>query len=164
MAAVVTMACGCAALGVATRSGYNQVLRTWFGEPASDLLARWGQPDKRYPNADGTTILLYQREANYITNLQDEQPQLDPKDYVGASAPGAELYEAAKREQEFKSVLMTDRCITFFSIDRHEIVRQIAWTGNACRAVPPRGAGPDAWSASARLLVSPHALSSGGPS
>jgi hypothetical protein len=158
------MACGCAALGVPTQNGYNQALRTWFGEPTSDLLARWGQPAKRYHNTDGTLMLLYEREDNHITDLQSSQPQLSTQTYAHASDAGGELYAAVKRQQEFQSVLATDRCLTLFAVDSAGIIRQIEWTGNACRAVPPTGTGPEAWSASARPLVSSHALGAGGPS
>lgn len=160
----VARTAGCAAFGVPTQSGYNQALRTWFGEPTVDLVARWGQPDKRYPGTDGAVILLYTRETNHITDLQSSQPQFATQDYAHASNPGGEIYEAVKRQEEYQSVLITRRCLTVFNVDRGGIIRQIEWIGDACRAVPPHGTGPDAWSTSARQLVSPHALGTGGPS
>jgi hypothetical protein len=161
--ALAAMTCACAAFGVPTQKGYDQVLRTWYDEPTSDLLARWGQPDKRYQNADGTTIFLYSRETDNITDLQGDQPQVQAQNVIGAGASALELFEAAKRQQEYRSVLIVHRCITLFNVNRGDIIREIAWIGNGCRAVPPHGSGPDAWSASARQLVSPHALGAAGP-
>jgi hypothetical protein len=161
--AVAALTCACAAFGVPTQNGYDQVLRTWYNEPTSDLLARWGQPDKRLLNADGTTVFMYARQSYHIADLQSGQPQVQMQNIVGAAAPALELFEAAKRQQEYQSVLITHRCITLFKVNHDDIIHEIAWIGNGCRAVPPRGSGPDAWSASARPLVSSHALGVAGP-
>ncbi|MGH9485697.1 MAG: hypothetical protein ACRD1F_11635 [Terriglobales bacterium] len=152
--------CGCTAFGVATRSGYDAVLKTWVGDSTRDLVARWGKPDARYLSGDGGTVLQYARTSGTSADLQIGQPQFGTHVTEGAANPSTEFFEAAKRQQEYMSVDVVHRCITRFIADRNGVIQRWQYLGDSCRAVAPRGGarGTARWDTEALPLVSPRVL------
>jgi len=47
------------AWGWATRKGFEQVLATWVGNDADNLIPSWGPPDSVYNMSDGQKVLTY---------------------------------------------------------------------------------------------------------
>jgi len=50
-----------------TVEGYRQVLRTWEGSRADDLIRSWGVPQSTFDTPGGARILIYQSSSSYTT-------------------------------------------------------------------------------------------------
>lgn len=48
-----------------TYEGYRQIMDSWVGAHADDLVASWGAPDGFYENADGSRVLRYSSSSSY---------------------------------------------------------------------------------------------------
>jgi hypothetical protein len=100
---------------------WQQDLDAWIGAPTSELLDAWGPPLRTLSEADGSTLLVFERTRS-----------LDPRIEQLAN-PGAAL--DPNRSRQALSAPRQSDCMLFFEIS-DDAVTAVRHEGQACNIVP----------------------------
>jgi hypothetical protein len=119
-AAATCIAAGLLAACAAT-PWWHAELDTWIGAPTTELLDAWGPPLRIMSNADGSTLLVFERTRS-----------LDPRIEQLAN-PGAAL--DPNRSRQALSAPRQSDCMLFFEIS-DDAVTAVRHEGQACNIVP----------------------------
>ena len=102
-------------------SWWQQDLDAWVGAPTSELLDAWGPPLRTLSEADGSTVLVFERTRNLDQRIER------------LAEPGAPLDPSRPRQSY--SPPPQGECTLFFEIS-HDAVAAVRHEGGACDVVP----------------------------
>lgn len=100
---------------------WQQDVDDWIGAPTAELLDAWGPPLRTLSEADGSTLLVFERTRH-----------LDPR-IEQLAEPGAPLDPG--RPQQSRTPPPQGECTLFFSIS-NDTVTAARHEGQACDVVP----------------------------
>lgn len=134
----------------ATEEGYRQVVNTWVGAHADQLVSVWGPPQNFYQLSGGGEVLQYDAQRQVQTggySYTTYQPQNtyssgNVNTYSPYSGVGYGSYSGTSTTYvpvtTTTPITVTNyRCVTRFTTDSQKIIRSVGFQGNDCRAVPP---------------------------
>jgi hypothetical protein len=100
---------------------WQQDLDAWIGAPTSELLDAWGPPLRTLSEADGSTLLVFERTRSLDHRIEQ------------LAEPGAPLDPGRPRQP--RSPPPQSECTLFFEI-RNDRVSAVRHEGQACDVVP----------------------------
>lgn len=109
--------------GCATVDGYKQVVESWDGSKARELIASWGVPTRDY-EIDGVRFIEYddRRTINYAGTPPSYQTVCDGYGYCTTQQVGGTSPQTVHK-----------RCVTTFTIDGYGVIRSWSFRGNDCK-------------------------------
>lgn len=126
------------ATGCATEAKYKEIVHSWVGGTADELVMAWGPPDSSYTLSDGGSVLQYERQGQtQVGGYTYMQPQTtyssgtvnaygDYGTYSGTST----TYVPVTTPTYNISLI----CTTRFNVDSTGIIRSTVFEGNNCIA------------------------------
>lgn len=106
--------------GCETAEGYRQLMDTWVGAHADELVASWGPPDRFYENADGSRVLQYSDASSYYVPGTTYSSPVTTYNWDGSISTAYNTYTSPGYSVDTICVS------TFFTDQDHRIIR---WTG-----------------------------------
>ena len=100
---------------------WQQDLDAWVGAPTSELLDAWGPPLRTRSEADGSTVLVFERTRRLDHRIEQ------------LAEPGAPLDPSRPRQS--RSPPAQSECTLYFEI-RNDRVAAVRHAGQACDVVP----------------------------
>ena len=132
--------------GCATTANYENVLSSWVGTTADNLIMRWGPPSNSYPLSNGGRVLEYSNQRNiplggYATIVPQTTYSSGNVNVYGKGGPAYGNYSGTsttyvQTTTPIQNIAM--HCSTRFTVDSQGVVRNWAWQGNDCKAVDPK--------------------------
>jgi hypothetical protein len=128
--------------GCATTENYENILGTWMGSSADDLVASWGPPQNTYTRSDGGKVLEFKKQSSFqlggytysspVTTHHSGTMNSNNGGIYGYNGTSTTFEERKTPVQTFNT-----NCVTRFTVDSSDIIRSWAWEGNACEATAP---------------------------
>jgi beta-xylosidase len=112
----------CFLAGCGTTKGYEEILRTWVGHNANDLVASWGYPKNSFKASNGNTVYVYSSSGSYTMPTQTNSTY----NLYGNTVYGQSTTTGGQT--------LNFACTTYFEIDNSNRVVRWSWEGNKCRA------------------------------
>ena len=117
-----------------TYEGYRQLMESWVGTHADELVASWGPPDGFYENTDGSRVLKYSYASSYYVPGTTYSNPSNSVNSVGALTTTYSSYTTP-------GYMVSSSCTsTFFTDPSQYIVR---WTSEGGDCVAEETADPD---------------------
>ena len=123
---------GCKMIQLPTGKGYTALCQTYVGHDSSTLVDSWGGPGRTFDAPNDQKVFVYvETKSEYTMNplahtaLIEYPPNVDGR----KSAPGEVTSTVVGQ-----SVTAMDYCITYFEIDKKNLVRKVFWKGD-CRSL-----------------------------
>jgi hypothetical protein len=114
LAAALLVAC-------AASPWWQEDLQAWIGAPTAEVLEAWGPPLRTLSDADGKTVLVFERTRSLDRGIER------------LAEPGAPLEPG--RPREAYSPQQQDDCTLFFEISGSSVAA-VRHEGTACDVVP----------------------------
>ena len=134
----------------ATEEGYRQIVESWVGSHADQLVSAAGPPQSVYQLSNGGEVLQYDQQrqvqrGGYTSTTYQPQTTYSSgsvNTYGAYSGTGYGNYSGSSTSwvpvtTTTPVVTSTYRCVTRFTTDSQKIIRSVSFNGNACRARPP---------------------------
>lgn len=112
---VVLSACG-------TTAQYEEVLDSWVGSNANELVQAWGYPENSFSTPNGNTVYVY-RDSSGFTMPTETNSTFSS---LGNTVHGRSTTTGGQR------VNLT--CTTYFDINKSNIIVKWGWEGNNCKS------------------------------
>lgn len=110
-----------------TYAGYQQLMDTWVGTHADDLVASWGPPDGFYENADGSRVLRYSSASSYYVPGTTHSNPVTTYNWDGTTSTSYNSYTTP-------GYTVSSSCTSTFFTDPLQVI--VRWTsdGDDCVA------------------------------
>lgn len=106
----------------ATSDGYSELVGTWIGSDANDLVRSWGPPDSEFAMPNGNRHWTYMSRSSYQTPVTSKTYYSESDNTITTQYSGGDVFVFS--------------CDTEFEVSATGRVIDWSWSGNNCKAVP----------------------------